>query len=241
MARQRASLRSCLGTLAWAAFCAADSGAGRAANALPGSADAGRVQKRTETPETPSLGKPPPVVETAPEALPPVVPGQGFVLRAVVIDGATAFPKAELDAIAAPYIGQRVDVSSLNFIAGRITEHYTAKGYLLSEAVVPQQQVQNGVVHIRVVEVEARDVATDILSNDLYRDRIRALRLTGHRNPSIGTLRVEARPGECNQRTSARATAANGRPPPALSSIRWPVTPRFPPRGPGGYPGKNYF
>lgn len=152
MSWSRTSLRSCLGTLAWAAFCAADGGSAWAATVLPGSADAGRVQERTATPETPSLGRPNPVINTAVQPLPPVPAGQGFILRLVVFDGASAFPRAELADIVEPYIGQRVDVSSLNFIAGRITEFYAAHDYPLSEAVVPQQRVKHGIVHIAVIE-----------------------------------------------------------------------------------------
>lgn len=95
-----------------------------------------------------------------------MAPGEGFILRKVVIDGARAFPARTLAAIARPYIGRRVDLTGIGFIAGRITEKYRRAGCLLSKAVVPQQQVTDGVLHIAVIEGYVARVRTEDAPKD---------------------------------------------------------------------------
>lgn len=185
-----ASLRRWLGTLAWCVLCTADGSFALAAGpALPGSSDAGRVQERLETPETPTVGQAPPVIEAMPETLPPVNPGEGFILRKVIIDGAKAFPADETQAVVKPYIGKHVNVAGLIFIAGKITDYYQSHGYLISKAVLPQQEVKDGVVHIAVIEGYVAKVRTEGAPGD---DR---LSIVGKTEQAIMAMRPLSGPG----------------------------------------------
>lgn len=98
--------------------------------------------------------------------LPPVLPAPQPRLSAPIrifvsrfdVTGATAFPKAELDALVAPYAGRVVGNEELEEARLAITRRYLAGGYINSGAVIPDQQVRDGVVEIRVVEGRLSDI-----------------------------------------------------------------------------------
>lgn len=77
---------------------------------------------------------------------------QSFLLNAVVLDGATALTEAQLADIWAPMIGAQATVATLEEIAAAISARYRAQGFVLSQAAVPAQTIENGVVRIQVVE-----------------------------------------------------------------------------------------
>lgn len=92
------------------------------------------------------------VPAVAPLAVPADLPAGTFVLRKVEIDGVTAYGAAELRALYADYLDRDIPYSEVYGIANRITAKYHADGYALSQAFVPGQTVENGVVRIWVVE-----------------------------------------------------------------------------------------
>ncbi len=91
---------------------------------------------------------PPPVSPPAPA--PAAEPS--FRLQAVEIDGATAIDPADFAPLWAPLIGQPVSVSTLTALADRIGAAYRDRGYVLSQAVVPAQTIEDGRVRILVIE-----------------------------------------------------------------------------------------
>jgi len=95
-------------------------------------------------------------------AAPPLAPAPGgATLRHVVLDGATAIPEAELAPLWAPLLGQPVAPETLAALAQRITAAYRARGYVLSQAILPEQTFAGGTVHIAVVEGFVDRVAID--------------------------------------------------------------------------------
>ncbi|MDB5960558.1 MAG: ShlB/FhaC/HecB family hemolysin secretion/activation protein [Massilia sp.] len=121
--------------------------------------DAGRALREASppppqvlpSPKLPALPVGPPDTAAAPAAA--VRPGQaGFVLRKVRFNGNTAFDDATLAALLAERIGQRVTLDDLRAMAERITDHYRASRYVLTQTVVPQQDVSNGEVELSVLE-----------------------------------------------------------------------------------------
>lgn len=103
----------------------------------------------------------PPVLPQAtprpqPGVAPPVggAPGAGaaFVLRRIELDGNRAVPTSELEAIWAPLVGTSVDVSVLEDLAARLSATYRARGFVLSQVVVPAQTIADGVVHLQAIE-----------------------------------------------------------------------------------------
>lgn len=92
--------------------------------------------------------------QQAPQQTPPAPAAdeQRFVLQRVVFKGATLVGQDELEALAADRIGQAVAFNDLQTIAQRVTALYHARGYYLAQAVLPVQEVIDGVVEISVVE-----------------------------------------------------------------------------------------
>jgi hemolysin activation/secretion protein len=68
------------------------------------------------------------------------------------VTGATAFTPKELEEILKPYTGRVIGNEELEEARLAITRRYVAAGYVNSGAVIPDQQVRDGVVEIRVIE-----------------------------------------------------------------------------------------
>lgn len=104
--------------------------------------------------------EPPLVPRAEPSALEPLptppaavaVTGPSFVLREVRLDGARTIAEAELAPLWAGLIGSEVSLATLEALADAISARYRAEGYVLSQAILPAQTIENGVVRITVVE-----------------------------------------------------------------------------------------
>lgn len=75
-----------------------------------------------------------------------------FTLGAVNIDGATVFSQAQLSPYFERYLATEVDQGKLAQMAAAITARYRRTGYLLSYAMVPQQNVEAGMIRLSVIE-----------------------------------------------------------------------------------------
>ena len=80
-----------------------------------------------------------------------------FVER-IAISGNTAVRDEELAAIAAPYEGRKIDSSELEALRRALTRHYVDKGYVNSGAIIPDQEVKDGVVRLEIVEGELTNI-----------------------------------------------------------------------------------
>lgn len=68
------------------------------------------------------------------------------------ITGATIFTEAELHALIADGEGMELTLGDLRQLAERITQHYRERGYLLTRAYLPAQEVKSGEVVIAILE-----------------------------------------------------------------------------------------
>jgi len=75
-----------------------------------------------------------------------------FTLHQVQIANSTAYPPGTFTPLVADKIGQTITKAEVLDIARGITKHYRADGYVLSQAVIPRQDLTTGVLRIRVVE-----------------------------------------------------------------------------------------
>lgn len=75
-----------------------------------------------------------------------------FVLKSVVIEGVTVYTQDELRFAYEDKLGKSISLAEAQDIARNITNFYRKNGYVLSQAVVPEQEVGTGVLKIRVVE-----------------------------------------------------------------------------------------
>jgi hemolysin activation/secretion protein len=93
----------------------------------------------------------PPDAAAAPAAAAPAA-GPAFRLGGVRLVGARALGEAELAPLWAPLVGEMVTLGELEALADAISARYRGEGYVLSQAAVPAQTVEDGVVEIAVVE-----------------------------------------------------------------------------------------
>lgn len=115
---------------------------------------------RTEEQTGTVLAVPAPEVATASAA------GPGFVLRGVEVEGSSVYDRATLQAAVADFIGRKARFSDLERVADAIEQLYRDDGYLAARALIPAQEVEGGVLRVRVVEGV---IETVVLRGDLGR------------------------------------------------------------------------
>lgn len=95
----------------------------------------------------PAVPQPP-----SPSPAPGAAGGPTFVLRQVSFIGNSVFSAQTLAPLVADQIGRTVGFAELQAIAARITDYYHAAGYVLTQVVLPPQDVNAGQVQLSVVE-----------------------------------------------------------------------------------------
>jgi hemolysin activation/secretion protein len=106
--------------------------------------------------------------------------GQTVTVRAIRFSGNSAIPEAELQALVQDAIGKALSLADLNELARRVTATYRARGYLLSRAYLPAQDIRDGQLEIAVLEGRIASVSTQNGSRlapsvaDAHLDRLKA-------------------------------------------------------------------
>lgn len=87
--------------------------------------------------------------------------GVSFPLTDVQFDESAFLSQAELDAIAAEFVGRDVTFTDLNALLARVNKLYDEGGYLTARAMLAPQRIENGVIKVTLVEgvVEDFDVS----------------------------------------------------------------------------------
>lgn len=143
---------------------------------IPGSADVGRADSSIPSPEfgdvsSPTINIPEVRVDNAPTGADNIY----LTLNDIEFSGVTAYSKAELEAVYAQYLGQRISLTQVYGIAQSITRKYRGDGYIITQAVIPQQEIDNGIVTIEVVEGYIDQVVVQSDSASAATNRIQAL------------------------------------------------------------------
>ena len=108
----------------------------------------GLQKKKAKAPEIPIEEKAAPA---APE-------GVAFVLKDVKISGVTLFKPEDFRPVYEPYIGKKITYKDLSYLSDKIKAKYKEKGYLTTTAYLPEQEIKEGVVEIRVAEGKAGNI-----------------------------------------------------------------------------------
>lgn len=123
------------------------------AQEIPGALAPGQVEKQFERVPIPDF----PTEEFVPgqrDLEPP--PGAGdvvFRLNAIRFDGVTVFGSVELDGLASEYLDREITLADLYSLANRVTAMYRNAGYVLSQGLLPAQELgEERVATIQVVE-----------------------------------------------------------------------------------------
>jgi hemolysin activation/secretion protein len=138
---------------------------------LPGSADPARLQERLVIPQTDLTQD---IIVPEDMVIDSDIPQNpdGFVLQGVKLHGVTVFEDNHFDELITEYVGLPVDINTLNHLAARIIKTYRDAGYFLSRAVVPQQEVTEGNVIIKVIEGRVGKVILDDNAALLKKDKL---------------------------------------------------------------------
>jgi hemolysin activation/secretion protein len=75
-----------------------------------------------------------------------------FDVRSYVFDGATLVPRDQLEAITAPYTGPRRDFGDVQRALEAVERAYAARGYSAVQVLLPEQELEAGVIRLRIVE-----------------------------------------------------------------------------------------
>lgn len=109
-------------------------------------------QRREMQPPPEPQATPRPPAEAAPPLQPAPPAGPAFVLRRVELEGNRTLPTSELEPIWAPILGTPVDIAALENLAARLSAAYRARGYVLSQVVLPAQTITDGAVRLQAIE-----------------------------------------------------------------------------------------
>lgn len=88
---------------------------------------------------------------------------QHLTVQQFKIHGSTVFNEWELSNITQPFEDQSLTLAELQTAADAVTQYYFDRGYLTSRAILGDQTVENGIVHIQVIEGQLESI--DITGN----------------------------------------------------------------------------
>ncbi|MBI5891233.1 MAG: ShlB/FhaC/HecB family hemolysin secretion/activation protein [Nitrosomonadales bacterium] len=75
-----------------------------------------------------------------------------FEISTYVVEGVTLLSKEELNAAVAPYVGKNKDFSDVQHALEAVEAAYAKRGYTAVQVLLPEQELANGRVRLRVVE-----------------------------------------------------------------------------------------
>ncbi|MDD5680211.1 MAG: ShlB/FhaC/HecB family hemolysin secretion/activation protein [Candidatus Omnitrophica bacterium] len=127
-------------------------------------AQAGRfqqdVEKAKQSLEKKRLKLPPVEIEKEKEEK-PAAEGVSFILKEIRITGTTIFKPEDFRPIYEPYLNKTVSFKDLEVIMENIKAKYKEKGYLTTTAYIPEQEVKDGKIEIRVLEGRLGEVKVE--------------------------------------------------------------------------------
>lgn len=96
-----------------------------------------------------------------------------FVLQNLMIEGATAYPQTDIQALYADQIGKEITLADVYTIANTITNKYRNEGYILTQVVVPPQEIEGGNVKLGIVEGFVEKIAIEGETKESEAEQIR--------------------------------------------------------------------
>lgn len=128
---------------------------------LPTGLDPTQLERRFEAPPQALSPTGPTIPAPVLQAIPAGAAETTLTVRELRIDGSSVYGRDELEAIGATLLGETVARSRVYELAHAVTRKYHGDGYVLSFALVPNQNFAGGVVSIRVVEGYVGNVAIE--------------------------------------------------------------------------------
>jgi hemolysin activation/secretion protein len=104
-------------------------------------------------------------------------------VTAFKISGNTAIDSATLEAAVAGDVGKELDGPGLADAAKKVRRAYTARGYFLAVAYLPQQQIKDGVVEIAVIEGRLGEIKVKVAPGTRFSEAFARSILEAHLKP----------------------------------------------------------
>jgi len=96
------------------------------------------------------------VIPVEPDTLTPTHPEElkkvKFKLTRLVIQGATVYKNRRFSHLYKNFLGKRITLHHIYRIADAITKKYRNAGYILTKAIVPPQEISDGIVRLNIME-----------------------------------------------------------------------------------------
>ena len=86
------------------------------------------------------------------EMVPETAPGESIFIRSIETDASEILSREEIRRILQDYEGRRASLADLFGIVDLFNDLYREKGFITARAILPPQQVKEGIVRIRLVE-----------------------------------------------------------------------------------------
>ncbi|MCE3236720.1 MAG: outer membrane protein [Vampirovibrio sp.] len=86
---------------------------------------------------------------------PKKLPVQGefrLMVRQIIVEGNTVLSDDEMRPVLTTYLGREDSIAELGDMTDKLTKLYAAKGYLTTQVFVPEQEIENGILRVRVLE-----------------------------------------------------------------------------------------
>ncbi|MGH8686918.1 MAG: ShlB/FhaC/HecB family hemolysin secretion/activation protein [Burkholderiales bacterium] len=106
-------------------------------------------------------------------------PAPKFDIQAFVVEGNTLIPQKDVDELVAPFTGKQRDFGDIQKALEALQAEYLERGYNAVRVLVPEQDIQSGHVHLKVIEARVRDVRIEgnkFYSNENIRGSLPALK-----------------------------------------------------------------
>lgn len=134
--------------------------------------DAGSILEQTKQPAAVPKASPD-VLPRAPVPRPALgAPGLKLVVKGFKVSGNTIYPSDVLLATVQEFVGKEQTIDGLNDAATKIRAYYRERGYFLSQAYLPQQEIKDNIVEIAVIEARLGKVMVDIKEGTRYSDNL---------------------------------------------------------------------
>jgi hemolysin activation/secretion protein len=122
--------------------------------ALPGGAAPGREREQFQTPQAPRAVPGGPSVSLPSTTAPAEAKTTKVVIRRVKVIGSTVYTDEQLAPLWEDLLGKSVTLQAVYDLAQKITAKYGADGYVLSRAIVPEQELNPKGASIKIEVVE---------------------------------------------------------------------------------------
>jgi hemolysin activation/secretion protein len=91
-------------------------------------------------------------IEIEKEKVKPAAEGPSFILKEIKVTGSTVFASQDFQPIFNEYINKKVTFQDMQAVSGKIEGKYKEKGYFTTTVYIPEQDIKDGVIEIRIAE-----------------------------------------------------------------------------------------